>query len=43
MKKRSGDLHQHDDADDDEGTLWQKDTEYVFTRKEEHKGQLRRC
>lgn len=29
MKKRSGDLHQHD-ADDDEGTLWRKDIENVF-------------
>jgi len=29
MKKRSGDLHQHDD-DDDEETLWRKDIEYVI-------------
>lgn len=34
MKKRSGDLHQHD-ADDDEGTLWRKkDIEYEL----QHKG-----
>lgn len=36
MKKRSGDLHQHDadDDDDDEGTLSRKDTEYVL--RDEH-------
>lgn len=39
MKKRSGDLHQHDaDDDDDEGTLWRKDTECVFMCKDECKG-----
>lgn len=37
MKKRSGDLHQHDA--DDEGTLCQKHTEYVFMCKDEQKGQ----
>lgn len=41
IKKRSGDLHQHDADGDDEGTLWRSDIEYVYCEfmcKDEHNG-----
>lgn len=41
MKKRSGDLHQHDADGDDEGTLWCSNIEYVYCEfmcKDEHNG-----